>query len=77
MFSTMILFYLGALVVCYFLYGAFVRLRSNSSMRRLPGPPGLPIIQNLLDIPRHSSWIAFKEIGKQIGTCPSVPRLPR
>ena len=71
MFSTTVLFFLGALVVCYYFYGAFVRSRSNSSMRRLPGPPGLPLVGNIFNMPKEFEWIRYEELGKKYGmsTC--------
>ena len=32
-----------------------------------PGPRPLPIIGNLLDIPRESSWLAYAEFSKTYG----------
>ncbi|KAK0194733.1 cytochrome P450 [Armillaria mellea] len=42
----------------------------NSKSRGLPlppGPPGLPFLRNLLDIPTHKPWIKFTEWKKQFG----------
>jgi hypothetical protein len=33
-----------------------------------PGPPSLPIIGNLLDIPREFSWLAYTRFSKKHGT---------
>jgi hypothetical protein len=32
-----------------------------------PGPRPLPIIGNLLDIPKESSWLAYAEFSKKYG----------
>lgn len=32
-----------------------------------PGPPGLPFLRNLLDIPTYKPWIKFTEWEKQFG----------
>lgn len=33
-----------------------------------PGPPGYPIVGNLLDIPPKHSWLKFKEWSDQYGS---------
>ena len=37
-----------------------------------PGPRPLPIIGNLLDIPKESSWLAYAEFSKQYGEAISL-----
>ena len=32
-----------------------------------PGPPGLPIIGNLLNMPRRSAWLTYKELSRRYG----------
>ncbi|KAJ7923837.1 cytochrome P450, partial [Mycena leptocephala] len=32
-----------------------------------PGPKGLPILGNIYDLPKHSPWLAFAEMGKKWG----------
>ncbi|KAG0143260.1 hypothetical protein CROQUDRAFT_192585 [Cronartium quercuum f. sp. fusiforme G11] len=41
-------------------------LRFNSA-RSLPGPPGLPVVGNLLQIPRERPWIKMTEWAKKYG----------
>jgi hypothetical protein len=33
-----------------------------------PGPKGLPILGNLLDMPSHSMWETYSNWGKKYGT---------
>ena len=37
-----------------------------------PGPRPLPIIGNLLDIPKESSWLAYAEFSKKYGEAISL-----
>ena len=41
--------------------------RSKKSGKLPPGPPKLPIIDNLLNMPRELDWVALAELGKQNG----------
>ena len=34
-----------------------------------PGPPGLPVIGNILDVPRDEFWWKYKEWSDQYGPC--------
>lgn len=36
-----------------------------------PGPPKLPLLQNLLDLPREKVWLTYSDWGKQWGMCVS------
>ncbi|KAG1837953.1 cytochrome P450 [Suillus tomentosus] len=39
-----------------------------------PGPPGWPLIGNILDMPRVKPWLTFAEWGQKYGECPSFFR---
>ena len=41
----------------------------------LPGPKGLPIIGNLLDLPKDKEWETFTDWGRQYGELLEVPML--
>lgn len=43
------------------------RIRRASNLPRPPGPPGLPLIGNLLDIPKEYSWVTYREWSRQYG----------
>lgn len=46
-------------------------LHNHQKRKGLPYPPGprpLPIIGNLLDIPRESSWLVYTPLAKKYGT---------
>ena len=47
--------------------------RLLNARRRLPlppGPPGLPIVGNVFDIPEEDFWWKYKEWGDQYGSSP-------
>lgn len=53
---------LSAIVLCVAL-----RRRGQKSLPRPPGPPGRPIIGNLLQIPSTRLWERAAEWGKEYG----------
>jgi hypothetical protein len=65
---------LPSIVDFFFILSFLIALRAlhnHQKRRRLPYPPGprpLPIIGNLLDIPRESSWLAYTPFAKKHGT---------
>lgn len=34
-----------------------------------PGPPGWPIIGNLLDMPKDFEWIKYKDLSERYSAC--------
>ena len=49
---------------------AFLAIRDYQRRRGLPYPPGLrplPLIGNLLDIPKEFSWLTYTELSKKHG----------
>jgi hypothetical protein len=45
----------------------FFTKRSVASLP--PGPPKLPLLQNLLNLPRGKVWVTYSDWGKQWGMC--------
>ncbi|KAI0270485.1 cytochrome P450 [Gloeopeniophorella convolvens] len=70
--------WLDALALLLFAY--FLRALAKSRTRPAPfppGPPGLPVLGNLLDIPTRSPWATYARWGKQYGPVTSVRVLGR
>lgn len=66
---------LGSLAVALYLYS--FRLRSKQRILPFPpGPKGLPIIGNLLDLPAKNEWLQYHKWSRQYGqlSFPSVQR---
>jgi hypothetical protein len=57
------------LVTAVFLYllVAFRDYRRRKGLPYPPGPPSLPIIGNLLDVPKQSGWIKYTGMSKKYG----------
>ncbi|GJE96514.1 cytochrome P450 [Phanerochaete sordida] len=47
---------------------ALVALRLRKRPRYPPGPPGLPVVGNFFDVPKHYAWVRFWELGQQLGS---------
>jgi hypothetical protein len=48
----------------------FITFRDHRRRRGLPyppGPPSLPVIGNLLDVPKRSAWVAYHDMSKTYG----------
>ncbi|KAI0066588.1 cytochrome P450 [Artomyces pyxidatus] len=67
-----IVFDLIALAVLTLLIATFDQQRRRRSLRHPPGPPALPILGNLFDVPRESSWLTYTEWAKVYGDITSV-----
>jgi hypothetical protein len=50
-------------------------LQSNTpkGTKEIPGPPGLPILKNILDVPQADEWIVFNKWQKQYGAFSRPP----
>jgi hypothetical protein len=63
-----------SIVYCLLALSFLVALRAFRDYQKrggLPYPPGprpLPIIGNLLDIPKESSWFTYTQLAKKYGT---------
>jgi hypothetical protein len=56
---------------------AFLAIRDRRRRRGLPYPPGprpLPLVGNLLDIPKEFSWLSYTHLSKKHGMIYSAVR---
>ncbi|PIL22661.1 cytochrome P450 [Ganoderma sinense ZZ0214-1] len=53
------------IIFLFFLYLKIAAMRPRSPLP--PGPPSMPIIGNLLDMPRRSAWLTYKELSRRYG----------
>ncbi len=51
------------------------RRTRRSTARFPPGPRGLPLIGNLLDMPSEKEWLTFAKWGRKYGTVPPSENL--
>ncbi|KAI0063532.1 cytochrome P450 [Artomyces pyxidatus] len=61
-----------ALMAFIILFCAFEHRRKQRSLHYPPGPPRLPIIGNLLDVPKVWSWLVYQEWAKVYGDVTSM-----
>jgi hypothetical protein len=48
----------------------FIAFRDHTRRKGLsypPGPPSMPIIGNLLDVPKEAPWVAYADLSKKYG----------
>ena len=50
--------------------------RRRKSLPLPPGPPGLPIVGNLLDMPKTYEYETYREWSRQFGTIMTILLLP-
>lgn len=60
--STSVLAAIVAVAVLYALTG-----KRRSKAKLPPGPPGLPVVGNILDIPKSRPWVKFAEWTDKYG----------
>ena len=58
---------LGMLLITALRFGGLLPRRRKLPLP--PGPPGLPLIGNALDVPAEESWWKYKEWSGQYGQC--------
>jgi hypothetical protein len=61
---------LASTLVLVLSLAAFLAIRNYQKRRGLPYPPGprpLPLIGNLLDIPKEFSWLSYTQFSKKHG----------
>jgi hypothetical protein len=58
---------LDALLLVVFVYLLKRFLTRSPQTRSLPGPKGLPLIGNALDLPKEYEWETFTRWGKEFG----------
>jgi hypothetical protein len=66
------------LLVLMLALATFIAIRDYQKRRGLPYPPGprpLPLIGNLLDIPREFSWLWYLQLSKKYGMVHFLLRL--
>ena len=59
--------YLLAFFLFFYLLALFPDYRRRRGLPYAPGPPSLPIIGNLLDIPKDTPWAAYADMSKNYG----------
>ncbi|KAI0052441.1 cytochrome P450 [Auriscalpium vulgare] len=63
----------AALALALYVLRAWARARRRAGRLPLPpGPPPLPVLGNLLDIPREKPWLTYTAWGKQYGEVTSL-----
>lgn len=54
-------------VLSVILIAVFTRLVHKYPRRHPPGPKGLPVLGNILDIPKEDAWRTYAEWSRQFG----------
>lgn len=56
------------IITALVLLAIILKLRRRDTSRSLPpGPKPLPVIGNILDLPREKAWLGYHEMSKQYG----------
>ncbi|KAI0264155.1 cytochrome P450 [Gloeopeniophorella convolvens] len=55
------------LSISFYAFSYIRNRRRRGGLRYPPGPDALPVIGNLLDLPKEHSWLAYTEMGKKYG----------
>ena len=67
---------LGLVLLCVLYVHSIVRWRARSRGRHLPpGPPALPMVGNLFNIPGDRAWFAFRDLTVQYGEHSNIDRV--
>ena len=51
----------------------WIKVLRNRPGRVIPGPRGLPLLGNILDMPQQKEWETFAEWAKEFGELDEVP----
>jgi hypothetical protein len=60
-----LLIYAAVTLTAFYLFRRALSKRAIAPLP--PGPPGLPLIGNLFDIPDEGAWLAFSQWAKRYG----------
>ena len=60
---------LVALLLFFFIAQHLVRKRYRKVLP--PGPPGLPVLGNVYDIPRTTPWVTYRDLTAKYGASPT------
>jgi hypothetical protein len=55
------------LLICFFVIQTIHSRRRRRGLPYPPGPRPLPLIGNLLDIPKDFTWLSYTEFSKKYG----------
>lgn len=53
-------------------YNYWARIRRMRGSKLPPGPPGLPLLGNILDFPKTEEWLAYKAMSREYGELGSL-----
>ena len=63
---------LDFVVVCFLASWAYYQWTKNASrIPTPPGPRGIPVLGNALQIPNHYTWLTFAHWARKYGKCPT------
>ena len=63
------LFLIQLSLILVYLHRKSSQFTTRSAGRSLPpGPPGIPILGNLFDLPKRSPWLGYRGLSRRYGT---------